>query len=301
MESIASELFEDILSNHNYSVYNNSNEEFGKINGKKCLETTKNLDIKKEIIFENKNKINEDFSEVDIQNSIEISEGFNENGKDNFDGTAVKLKHMSNRKNEIIGIKKERYFNTDVETISSYNEDRDRFCSFTTDDSGIESSNSVFMENEKSFIKSTTALPNVIIGVKSVIADDCINTRNQDKNNLIKNYTSNYRESNYVYSSEKDSEMDTESHSEFNNAVTMQYAENFKDYNQVSKKKYFISRKSREVFVSEESPIIEGEFEQCRRVTRLLVKNNIPIPAKHIESTPGKLVWGYFRSGWWPG
>ncbi|XP_058794757.1 DNA (cytosine-5)-methyltransferase 3B-like isoform X2 [Phymastichus coffea] len=69
----------------------------------------------------------------------------------------------------------------------------------------------------------------------------------------------------------------------------------------ISKKRNCATKRSRETLISEESPVIEGQFELSRRVTRLQLKcNNEKSTKPTVDNVPGKIVWGCFSSGWWP-
>lgn len=298
----------DLFDDHNYCKPNKNNVKINK------AENHKNFNICQEKIFAYEIN-NSELMEFDVQNCVEIQcndeiqndvlekvINFNsniniENIDSNNDVPKLKCSEIVEEINSIntlddvnisnisevinsstTATENEYTMNDNMEIIESQcsndlplNNHDSTFTSYTTEDSGIESMDSLlFTESEDSFL------------------DCCLNTDHC-----------------YSFSKEKDGEQK----SYFNKrkadltsvaiiSTNVENSDEIKDKSEIPAKRFC---KSREVIISEESPIIEGEYDESRRVTRLLVKTSDEKPVKYIDNTPGKFVWGYFRSGWWPG
>ncbi|XP_008204446.1 DNA (cytosine-5)-methyltransferase 3B isoform X1 [Nasonia vitripennis] len=300
----------DLFVDHNYCKLNKSNVKIDK------AENYDNFNISQENILAYKINNNE-LMEFDIQNYVEIqcndemqndiSEDVinfnsintntenryfnndatrlncNEIAKDvNFINTLedMNFNNISNVINNSIATENEHSMNDSMANSGSQclinnlplNNHNSTFTSYSTEDSGIESMDSLlFTESEDSFLLDSR--------------DDHCYSFSKERDGAKKSYFNKRK---------------AESSSAASISTNIENSDVIKDKSEVPAKRNRTTKRSREVIISEESPIIEGKYEESRRVTRLLVKNSDEKPVKYIDNTPGKLVWGYFRSGWWP-
>ncbi|KAJ8667726.1 hypothetical protein QAD02_009389 [Eretmocerus hayati] len=153
------------------------------------------------------------------------------------------------------------------------------------DDSGMESMDSILNESENSFMEGSsicTANKKSSSNSNANLSENCI-TRTAEPSTVTETQGNNKR---------KSSVLDAD--------ISEDNVESVDDLSTNPAKKSISSRKNRELLLCDESLIIEGDYENSRRVTRQLVKSHVEQPIKLIDVVPGKLVWGYFSTIWWP-
>lgn len=273
------------ICQENILAYKINNNELMELDIQNCVEIQCNDEIQndfseKVINFNSINSIaesrdsNDDASEL---NCSKIVENFNANStfEDvSFNNIPKVINGSTEKENECIindGTENRRS-QCSINNLPLNNENN-TFTSYSTEDSGIESMDSLLLtESEDSFLLDS--------------GDVHCYSFSKEIDGARKSYFNKRKAIN--------SSVSSISTNVDNSKVTQ-------DQNEVPAKKYCTTKRSREVIISEESPVIEGEYEESRRVTRLLVKTSCEKPMKCIDNTPGKLVWGYFRTVYWPG